>query len=75
MSDLTNSEKRKLEKFFGMSSGWVLNFSDRSFAELVANSTGHNIFDIRYNHASGSKANRLTVFARLDVGMMTEPRS
>ena len=62
MSDLTNLEKRKLEKFFGMSSGYVLNFSDRSFAELVVDSTGRNIFDLRYNYASGSKANRLRAF-------------
>lgn len=62
MSNLTNSEKRKFEKFLGMSSGYVLNFSDRTFAEFVADSTGRNIFDPRYNYASGSKANRLRAF-------------
>src|ERR1035438_1165679 len=62
MSNLSLAEKRKLEKFFDMKSGWVLNMSDRAFAELVAHSTGRNIFDPRYNHASGSKANRLRAF-------------
>lgn len=62
MSNLALAEKRKLEKFFDMKSGWVLNMSDRAFAELVAHSTGRNIFDPRYNHASGSKANRLRAF-------------
>jgi hypothetical protein len=62
MSDLTNSEKRKLEKFLGMNTGYVLSFSDRSFAEFVAGSVGRNIFDPRYNYASGSKANRLRAF-------------
>jgi hypothetical protein len=62
MSNLSNSEKRKLEKFFNMSTGYVLNFSDRSLAEFVADATGRNIFDARYNLASGSKANRLRAF-------------
>ena len=62
MSNLTNSEKRKFEEFLGMSSGFVLNFSDRTFAEFVADSTSRNIFDPRYNYASGSKANRLRAF-------------
>jgi hypothetical protein len=62
MSDLTAVEKRKLEKFLGMSSGWVLDFSDRSFAEFVQDSTGRNIFDSRYEYKSNSKANRLRAF-------------
>jgi hypothetical protein len=62
MSNLSNSEKRKLEKFFGMSTGYVLNLSARSLAEFVAHATGRNIFDARYNFASGSKANRLRAF-------------
>src|SRR5690242_9236566 len=45
-----------------MSSGYVLNFSDRTFAEFVSDATGRNIFDVRYNYASGSKANRLRAF-------------
>lgn len=62
MSNLTISEKRKLEKFLGMRTGWVLNFTHRTFAEFVANSTDRNIFGPLYNRASGSKANRLRAF-------------
>src|SRR5689334_5967896 len=62
MSNLTISEKRKFENFFDMSSGWVLNFSDKDFAEFIASSTGLNIFDPRYNYKTGSKANRLRAF-------------
>ena len=62
MSNLTNSEKRTFEKFLGMSTGYVLNFSDRTFAEFVTDITNRNIFDPRYNYASGSKANRLRAF-------------
>jgi hypothetical protein len=62
MSDLTNLEKRKLEKLLGMASGYVLNFSNKTFAEFVMDCTGLNIFDPRYENSSGSKANRLRAF-------------
>lgn len=62
MSDLTSLEKRKLEKLLGMETGYVLDFSNRTFEEFVRDSTGLNIFDQQYNHGSGSKANRLRAF-------------
>jgi len=62
MSDLSSLEKMKLEKLFGMSSGYVLDFSNRTFAEFVAESTGRDIYDTKYDYASGSKANRLRAF-------------
>lgn len=34
MSDLTAFEGRKLEKLLGMGSGYVLNFSDRTYSEF-----------------------------------------
>ena len=62
MSNLSYGEKHKLEKLFVMSSGYVLEFSNRTFEEFVYDSTGKNIFDDAYNRASGSKANRLREF-------------
>jgi hypothetical protein len=62
MSNLTFVEKRKFEQLLGMKTGYVLDFSDRSFAEIVSDSTGLDIFDERYKYASGSKANRLRAF-------------
>lgn len=62
MSDLSFIEKTKLEKLLGMGSGYVLDFSNRTFAEPVADSTGKNIYDRKYEYASGSKANRLRAF-------------
>ena len=47
MSDLTFLEKRKFEQFLGMESGYVLNFSNRTFEEFVRDSTGREIFDLR----------------------------
>jgi len=62
MSDLSFGEKHKLEKLFGMSSGYVLQFSNRTFQDFVYDSTDKNIFDGTYNRDSGSKANRLREF-------------
>jgi len=61
MSDLTNLEKRKFEQLLGMGTGYVLNFSNRTFHEFVIDSTGRNPYDARYDHGS-SKANRLRGF-------------
>ena len=62
MSDLTPVEKRKLEKFLGMETGWVLDFTNQTFAEFISHSSGRDIYDPRYNSASGSKAHRLRTF-------------
>lgn len=62
MSDLTFVEKRKFEQLLGMSSGYVLDFSNRTFAEFVLDSTGLDIYLPRYDYGSGSKANRLRAF-------------
>lgn len=43
MSDLTNIEKRNLERLFGMSSGYVLDFSNRTFEEFIFDSVGISI--------------------------------
>jgi hypothetical protein len=62
MSDLTNIEKLKIERLFGMASGYVLDFSNRTFQEFVFDSVGVDIYDTKYDYASGSKANRLRAF-------------
>lgn len=62
MSNLTFTEKRKFEQFLGMETGYVLDFTNRTFAEFVRDSTGRDIYDARYNYESGSKANRLRAF-------------
>ncbi len=59
MSDLTNAEKRKLERALGMGGGHVLNFSNRTFEEFILDSVGIEIYDGKYDYASGSKANRM----------------
>lgn len=62
MADLTNIEKRQFERLLGMGSGYVVNFSNRTFAEFVTDSVGRDIGDARYAYGSGSKANLLRGF-------------
>jgi hypothetical protein len=56
MSDLSSIEKRKLERLFGMGSGYVLNFSDRTFGEFFEEHTGRDIDHVQYRIGSGPKA-------------------
>lgn len=62
MADLGVVDKAKFEKLFGMSSGYVLDFSSDSFHTFVVGSTGKEIFSEAYAYGSGSKANRLRAF-------------
>lgn len=62
MSDLTSIEKLKFEKLFGMGSGYVLDFSNRTFREFILENAGIDIFQSKYEYASNSKANRLRAF-------------
>lgn len=62
MSDLTNTERRKLERVLGIGSGYVLNFSNRTLEEFVLDSVGIEIYDAKYEYGSGSKANRMRRF-------------
>jgi hypothetical protein len=62
VAKLTTNEKEILEELFQMRGGCVLNFSDRTFGEFFRNDMALNIFDPKYNYASGSKANRLRGF-------------
>lgn len=59
---LTNVEKMKLERALGMASGYVLDFSNRTFEEFFKDVVGVEIYAERYNQGSGSKANRLRAF-------------
>ncbi len=70
MANLTYVERRKLEQFLGMSSGYVLDFSNRTFAEFVSESTGRNIYDPAYDYGSGSKANRLRAFWQKEENLL-----
>jgi Abortive infection C-terminus len=67
MSDLTNTEKRKFEKLLDMGGGYVLDFSNRTLDEFVIDSTGRSIYDQRYAYGSGSKANQIRGFWKVEA--------
>lgn len=58
MSDLRSIDLYKFEKIFWMSSWYVLNFSNNSFAHFVVGSIWVDPYDEKYNYGD-SKANRL----------------
>lgn len=62
MSSLTHIEKQKLERELGMESGYVLAFSNRTFEEFFREVVGVQIYDLRFDLGSGSKANRMRAF-------------
>jgi hypothetical protein len=67
MADLTNTEKRKLEKLLDMGGGYVLNFSNHTLDNFVMDSIGRSIYDPRYSYGSGSKANQIRGFWKVEV--------
>jgi len=66
MSDLNFIEKSHLEKLFQMGGGYVLDFTNRTFQEFVADAVRKDIDDGKYNYASCSKANRLRQFWKIE---------
>ncbi len=62
MADLSSIDKLKFEKLFDMGTGYVIDFSNRTFSEFILENTGIDIFNGKYDNASGSKANRLRAF-------------
>lgn len=62
MSDLTSIEKIMLERLLDMESGYVLEFTNRTFQEFILENSNIDIYDEKYNYRSGSKANRLRGF-------------
>lgn len=66
MADLTYIEKANIENFLGMKSGYVMDFSDRTFQEFVGEAVGLDINDPKYHYSSNSKANRLRQFIKVE---------
>jgi hypothetical protein len=59
MSDLTRREKLKLEKFFEMGGGYVLDFSNRTLSDFVFETLDIDLYSDKYSDKGDSKANRL----------------
>lgn len=59
MADLTFVEREIIEELLEMESGYVLDFSNKSFARFIYETVNIDIWSEKYNKISISKANRL----------------
>ena len=59
MAKIKFSDRQRLEDVLGMESGYVLDFSDRTFGEFVMESVDVDPFQEKYEENGTSKANRL----------------
>lgn len=59
---LSHIQKQLLERELGMEGGYVLSFSNRTFAEFFREIIGVDIYSEVYELGSGSKANRMRAF-------------
>lgn len=66
MVHLKRSEMRVFDDAFGMGSGYVLSFSDRTFAEFFEDEFGIEIDHERYSFNGSSKAKRLRAFFEVE---------
>jgi hypothetical protein len=66
MSSLTFTEKTKLEKLLGMSSGYVSNFSDTTFGHFLSDEANVDIHSDKYQSGGSSKAKKLREFWKIE---------
>ena len=62
MADLSFTDKQILENILELKSGYVLDFSNRSFQEIISDSTGVDIYSEKYQDKGSPKANLLRSF-------------
>lgn len=67
MSSLTSIDKRYFEDLFGMSSGYVLDYSNATFAEFFRECVQVDIYADKYSFNGDSKANRLRAFWEIEA--------
>jgi|GEM_PF-838879 len=70
MVNIKHSEMRLIDEIFGMHGGYVLNFSNRTFAEFFEDEFGINIYDGKYETRGTSKANRLRSLIEQEDGWL-----
>jgi hypothetical protein len=64
VANLSARDRAFLEDLLKMGGGYVLNFSNTTFDQFFALELDVEIWDSRYDHGSGSKANRMRVLGR-----------
>jgi hypothetical protein len=71
MADLKHSDIRIIDDAFHADAGYVLNFTDRTFAEYFDDEFKINIDEARYRANDTSKMNRLRTFFRISDAALT----
>ena len=66
MSSLKMLERDCIEGLFGMGSGYVMDFSNRTFAEFLRESSRVDIYSDKYANQGDSKAKRLRAFIEVE---------
>lgn len=66
MSSLRMLERECLEELFGMGSGYVMDFSNRTFSEFFRESARADIYAQKYAKNGDSKARRLRAFLEME---------
>lgn len=66
MSSLKMLDRDCIEQLFGMGSGYVIDFSNRTFAEFFRENAGIDIYADKYAINGDSKAKRLRAFIELE---------
>jgi len=62
MSNLSINDKNLLTTFLQMKGGFVLDFTDKTFKELILESVSIDIYEDKYNQTTSGKAARLKAF-------------
>ncbi|MEO0460578.1 MAG: abortive infection family protein [Myxococcota bacterium] len=68
MADLKDREMRSIECLLGMDTGYVLKFSNKTFAAWFDDEFSCDIYSDKYEFKGGSKAKRLRAFMELESG-------
>ena len=68
MVDLKRSEMRILDEALAMGSGYVLDFSDRTFSEFFEDEFGITIYQSKYAFNGSSKAKHMRAFVTAEDG-------
>lgn len=66
MNSLKSVEKRIVEDLFGMGSGYVLDFSNATFAEFFREAVNIDIYASKYDFNGDSKAKRFRAFWEIE---------
>jgi len=70
MAQLKTTQKRYFENLFNMNTGYVLDFTNKEFAQLFSDTVSINIYDNKYAENGTSKAKRLRAFWALETDLI-----